>query len=575
MILKRVAGAMTIACIITFVPTRIMAQSASQLVPQSYRPANERTSESFTVPSIDGLSPPPGAGRVRLDIHDVDIPDLNSDPEAQELLNNLRKQIVGKPISGIDLFAAANQLEEGLIKSGRILDRVVIPAQTLKKGDNIRISVVRGFIERIDIQKVPEAVRERVGATLAPLENKPGLRLPEIERKILLAGDLPGLNLRSTLSKGKLPGGTILTLEGGLRPIAGSLGLDNSLSQPSGHLNAGIGLDINGVGGIGEQTYVRLYGYPGDQNSVFSNNPRNRSVAAGIVLPLGHDGWTINPEITHAQSLTKSSSAPMQTEFLRGAIRLRYAMLRARHLTWNLESSLDAASDRQDTGSSPSIAISRDQTRVARLSSELIWTLSGGGQANGKVTASFGLNGLGARSRSEAASLLPLSRQGADDRFNKLEGLLRDVHPLTDQIILEASARWQYSFNTPLLKSEQIGIASPTGLSAFDAGALTGDSGWLTRGELSYLLPVSIIKNHRLALSPYIFASRGTVYLYQPSAVEHAQTSASSFGLGLRTTTTIPGTQISSTLSLEYGRQQRSDGQPIENRLNVSMSSQF
>ena len=182
---------------------------------------------------------------------------------------------------------------------------------------------------------------------------------------------------------------------------------------------------------------------------------------------------------------------------------------------------------------------------------------------------------MGGRSASEATSLLTLSRQGADDKFSKLEGSLRYVHPLMDRVIFEGSGRWQYSFNAPLLKSEQIGIASPSGISAFDAGSLTGDSGWLTRGELSYVQPISLMANHTLAISPYVFASRGAVYLYKPSSIEHAQTNAASYGAGLRTTTTIPQTQISTTLSLEYGHQLRSDQQPVENRLTFSVTSQF
>jgi hemolysin activation/secretion protein len=34
------------------------------------------------------------------------------------------------------------------------------------------------------------------------------------------------------------------------------------------------------------------------------------------------------------------------------------------------------------------------------------------------------------------------------------------------------------------LRSEQIGIANTTGLSAFDAGTIVGDQGYVIRGEL-------------------------------------------------------------------------------------------
>src|SRR3546814_16278393 len=58
--------------------------------------------------------------------------------------------------------------------------------------------------------------------------------------------------------------------------------------------------------------------------------------------------------------------------------------------------------------------------RSARVDGTLVAATRGGGSLSARVEASFGIDGLGARSRADAMPLLPLSRQGADASFRKL-----------------------------------------------------------------------------------------------------------------------------------------------------------
>jgi hypothetical protein len=61
----------------------------------------------------------------------------------------------------------------------------------------------------------------------------------------------------------------------------------------------------------------------------------------------------------------------------------------------------------------------------------------------------------------------------------------------------------------------------------------------------------------------------GTVTLERPTALERSSTRASSYGVGLRFGAARQGISQSLTLSLEYGRGDRSDLNKTEDRVTV------
>ncbi len=189
---------------------------------------------------------------------------------------------------------------------------------------------------------------------------------------------------------------------------------------------------------------------------------------------------------------------------------------------------------------------------------------------------------LGARTAAGANPLLPLSRQGTDATFAKLDGTLGYAQSLAEHLTTSLSARGQTSFGSALARSEQIGLAGPGGLSAFDVGTLQGDSGIVGRAELAapYALPTGTLalldrNNVGLVAAPYVFAAAGELFLQDPTVLERPHIRAASFGAGLRIGGAKAGTLSTGSLTLEYARQARSDGIPDGNRLNLVSSIRF
>lgn len=58
-----------------------------------------------------------------------------------------------------------------------MLVRVVIPQQSLRNGERLRLVVVNGFIERLDTAAIPEPVRGRINRVIRPLTGRCSLKL--------------------------------------------------------------------------------------------------------------------------------------------------------------------------------------------------------------------------------------------------------------------------------------------------------------------------------------------------------------------------------------------------------------
>ena len=573
--LSGIKTAVAVASACLWLSASAFAQTASQITPPTFRPPPGPDTAGVSIPEGKGLEAPAGAEKLQVKLAAVHIE--GGLPDMADATRKITAGLSRRTVTAAQIFVAARQLEAEYARAGYALVRVVLPAQKLGNGATLRLIVVDGFLEKIDTGNLPERIRGRVEAALAPLVGQKGIKLSAIERKLLLAGDTPGARLRSTLKAGSAKGASVLVIDGKYRPVGGQLTVDNSLSPSLQRWSTGVGVDFNSLLGLGELVYLRAGGYPnGGDQGLFSDGPRNRNYAAGIVLPIGYDGLTLNLEAsrTRANPNAEPGSLGFGSEFERYSARLRYPWIRSRALTVSSELSFDAQNDDLDAVTPVSLPIAEDGLRIIRFGADATWFTPVGGVFVGNVSASFGIDGLGARSAADATPLLPLSRQGADAEFQKLEVSASYNQPLAEHVGLDLFARAQTSFGKPLLQSEQIGLTGATGLSSFDAGALQGDSGYVVRGELSspWYVPFA---GGVVQLSPYLFGAVGEVRVEMPTALESASIVGASYGLGVKFGTAFASDPTNTSLTLEWGRQHRNDHQPISDRFSLSGAIQF
>ncbi|WP_238183792.1 ShlB/FhaC/HecB family hemolysin secretion/activation protein [Methylobacterium trifolii] len=557
-----------------------LAQTASQITPPSFAPATGRGAGTLVFSGQAGLGAPAGSERLSIRIARVAVE--NAPPGYSAEIAALEARLVGRRVPASEIFAAARDLEAALIRSGSILIRVVLPAQKLNDGGGLRLVVVNGFVEHVELRDVPEPARTRIAAVLAGLVGRRDLQIGEVERQLLLAGDTPGIALRSTLVPSTAQGGANLVIEGKYRPLTGFVGGDNSVGRALGGYSIGTGLDLNTVFGQGETIYVRALGHPsGDDalrtGSPFGDNPRLRTLAGGFVLPLGTDGLTFNVEYTNSQTAPKLASLIQTTsDYDRLSFRLRYPWLRSRAANFYSEVTFDATHEQLGLVlPAAAVPLSLDRLRILRLSGDGDIRLDSGGILAGRGTLSLGIDGLGARSAADATPILPLSRLGSDAEFQKFDAAITFTQPLPQDFVFGFYARGQTSFGQALARSEQIGTASFQELSTFDAGSLAGDSGWVVRSEIAHPFAVAL-DGRPGTITPYAFGATGALYLERPTVLEASRLHVSSLGLGLRLAALIdPAAATEASLILEFGRRFRSDALPDTNRFTVLGSIRF
>ena len=550
---KRIVWSTFVACGLAS-GTSLHAQTASQITPRTFAPPRAVTPAApLSLPADTMRTPPPGADALFVTLAAV-AP--TGGTLAPDTVAALQSRLVGKRVSVADIFAAAGEAEATEARRGRVLLRVTVPQQDLRDGATLRLAVIEGFVERVDASGMPSRVRGVVEAMARRLVGARDVTLADLDRRLTLVGDIPGLAITTTLSPGTQPGGVVLSIAGTHRPITGFVSVDNTLPDSLGRTAVGVGIDLNSVAGGGELIYLRASGLPsGGSTGFFDRTPRNRAVAAGLVVPLTDNGLKLALEGTDARTAPRRGSPLLPafaSRFERLSVSLRYPLVRRRGASVGVEARFDAQRERVRIIDPLTLPLSEDRLRIARLSGDATVALPGGGFAGAEVEGSLGLDILSARSAADATPLLPLSRAGSGASFGKLAVSGTIEHPL-GRLGLAAVAHAQTSFGKPLGNSEQFGAARADAISPLPTGSLQGDAGYSVRGELR--APIAFgTGSVRAGFTPYVFVANAGVRFEQPTALERRSTQAFAYGGGIRLAGSATDGSPGITAGAEYGR---------------------
>lgn len=560
----------------TFAGLPANAQTASQIAQPSYAPPARPSQVPVVIPEGSGTVAPPGSDELEVRLADVAVHGAELNPDE---LAALKARLTGRDVKVSEIFVAARELESRYARLGHVLVRVIVPPQKLTDGATLRLKVIAGFIEAVDTSHVPASIRNQVAKRMVPLVGARDITMNAIERGLLLAADLPGVTLRSTLMAGRAEGATVLLVEVEHRPVERFVSIDNTTPSSLEGFAIGLGFHFNSVLGLGETVYFRVSGLPnGDPNvGVLAATPRNRVLSLGGIVPMGDDGLTFNLEATDARTAPRHDAAApgFASKFQRLSGRFSYPLTRSRAFSSRVDLAFDAQDEQLQIIDPVEMPLSLDRLRILRGAGALLAVLPSGGTLSARAEGSLGIDALGARSAADATALVPLSRAGSDANFQKATLALMLDEPLDSRLAVWLSARAQTSFGEPLVNSEQVGIASSDGISPLPSGSAQGDAGYVVRGELRAPFEVPI-EGGQVRLSPYVFGAFGAVRLERPTLVERRDANARAWGVGLRLSGSPTGDGRSSmSLSLEYGRASLEGLPGTTDRLSCTVLTQF
>lgn len=455
------------------IPDRLPgAAEPGRQAPQA--PAAPKTPEAklqFSIPTQRKGADKPGAEikftlkRILVEGATVVGPDFY-DPLAAKLL--------GRPVTLAEVAALADEIQARYLELGHALTRAYVPAQELADG-TIRIKVIEGYVSRLLVDGASPGLRERIESRLQPaLESRPA-RVPELERGLLLADDLPGATVSGLLRPGDQFGAAELLVKVDEDRYGGIVGTTNRNSRFAGPWTAYADLFANGVAGLGEQVGVTLSGTPKDDEQ--------RAASLRYLQPVTADGLSLLTTGSYSKGAPGASLKPFAVETRSWSVgqRAAYPIFRSRLRNAAVELGWTVNRSKVDLLGSP-FNLDRWRTVDARV------TWSDASFRKGTLYASLGVvQGLDLLNASDTGKGDLTSRDNIRPEFTKLTAELERGVVLAEGLTTLVNIAGQYSAR-PLVSGEEFTLGGARYGRGYNNGDLSGPRGLAVTWETRYAL---------------------------------------------------------------------------------------
>jgi hemolysin activation/secretion protein len=485
------------------------------------------------------LASPEFAG-IRLKLTGVTFSGLDAIPG--EDLSGTWHEFVGTDQSVAVICEIRDRAATRLRREG-YLAAVQVPPQKIESGQ-VRLDVLFAHLKRIQIKGDAGADEKLLLRYLNKLTTEPVFNSTRAERYLLLAKDIPGLDIRLALRpiEGS-PGEVIGEVSVRRTPVYADQTIQNYGSKAIGRFNGLLRGQVNGLTGLGDATTASFF-------TTFDFNEQ-KVVQVGHEMRLGGEGLTLRGSFTYGWTHpTVAATAPFHARTLVGSLEADYPIVRRQAHNIRAAAGFDLIDQDVDFGAAP---LNRDHLRVgfARLdfNGSDADSLAGKGgftpyeprYAYGlSLEARKGIGGLGASpdcpfgGTCVGSSGVPTSRMGATSRGFVLRATGEfDFRPQRT-ITLAVMPRAQYS-PYALLSYEQFSGGNYTVGRGYDPGAIIGDSGVGVRSEfrLGSLVPKAPGGS---AFQPYAFFDAAWTWNHNPVVGVPNPQRLYSAGGGLRAT---------------------------------------
>ena len=452
--------------------------------------------------------------------------------ELQKVINfeTYKNQLIGKSKSIDELNILANRMTKDYQTRDFPLVRVILPKQELKPdGATVFFKVIDGFIEKINLEKVPKAQRKAIFRYLRELKDKKNIKNSLLEKKLLLASQIAGLEINTAFAQGSIEGATILVVEAKHKLISGSINFSNTQSEELGRQLGVLQSTINSPFGFGEGLTMfglakpTIKGMKGTGNAVTI-----RGGGLSFSYPLGDNGLKTN--LSYSESMTRPggdiASLGIESNMKSGSFGMTYPLLLRTDSSWILRGNVSWVDELQQTNAAGVDQIlSHDRLTSLRIGLSYYGCPSGCIYFDSEL--SRGLD-IASRSASEAVDI-PLSRTSGTSQYHHFRVNSSYSFYVLSSYLMKIGLGGQYT-DDALLNSEQSTVIGMDRISALTSGAISGDKIWYIRGELNRNFSIS----NKFSITPYIYSAMGVAYLNRPTVVENKETAAKSAGFGLQ-----------------------------------------
>lgn len=264
-----------------------------QVAPATTMPRPDQGGDAL--PAAPELPAPAAGAGATVRIAGIRITGASVFTEAQ--LQQLLQDGIGRELDLAGLEALADRISRHYRRHGYTVARAYLPAQDVRDGV-VQVAVVEGRLGAVTVRgDAPDTL------PLAALVEGEVVNDAALERALLLAADVPGIAVRSTLQPGASVGTSELVVDVAPgKQVTGSVEADNFGSRSTGRERLGATVFVNNPANLGDLVTLRAIG-TGD-GLAFGR--------AAWQLPVNRDGTQVGAALSAMRYELQEEFAPLQ-----------------------------------------------------------------------------------------------------------------------------------------------------------------------------------------------------------------------------------------------------------------------
>lgn len=405
----------------------------------------------------------------------------------------------GKKLSFNDIQDGADRITRYFREKGYIVAKTYIPPQDVTAGV-VHYRVEIGRFDRPAITNKTNIRDSAIEKQAQAVKEGEYVTRDKLERAVWLVSDMAGADARVALSKGSQPGTVKLDMT--VEPYVGKHGLisaDNYGSRAMGYNEYSLDYDFWNPARNGDHLMA----------SISTTGRHMFNWGANYITPLAKDGLKLTVgynvfsyDMGDEWAMYKGVGTSRVT-----SLGLDYAIRRSRR--HNLYTGI-----RFEHSEIKDEYRAFDATYGDKNGNALVFSLYGddqdtAGMTNWRVDWKLGhINNKAFHSDNLYARWMAGDPDTNGD-YSKIRGRIERHQNINNRSYLLLSAYGQYAF-TPLDSSEHFSLGGPYGVKAYPTSEGSGDSGYITRAEYRWLIPVEA---HDQQLQLAFYAEHGGVWI--------------------------------------------------------------
>lgn len=417
----------------------------------------------------------------------------------EDRLKALLADKIGKKLSFNDIQDGADRITRYFREKGYIVAKTYIPPQDVTAGV-VHYRVEIGRFDRPAITNKTNIRDSAIEKQAQAVKEGEYVTRDKLERAVWLVSDMAGADARVALSKGSRPGTVKLDMT--VEPYVGKHGLisaDNYGSRAMGYNEYSLDYDFWNPARNGDHLMASI-STTGRHMFNWGANYITPLAKDGLKLTVGYnvfsydmgDEWAMYKGV----GTSRVTSLGLDYAIRRSRRHNLYTGIRFEHSEIKDEYRAFYATYGDKNGNALVFSLYGDDQDTAGMTDWRVdWKL---GHINNKA---FHSDNLYARWMA--------GDPDTNGDYSKIRGRIERHQNINNRSYLLLSAYGQYAF-TPLDSSEHFSLGGPYGVKAYPTSEGSGDSGYITRAEYRWLIPVEA---HDQQLQLAFYAEHGGVWI--------------------------------------------------------------